>query len=495
MATQAFVIRASPPPPSFEDDADEAARRSAKCGLGRRSNAVPTSNGKPQFVRESKASQAWSGDWTRSEDQDDEVAEAATQDEVTGDKGGSEPTAPVAEVASAETNSMASLYAQLASQIAATAQAPSSPAQPQPSPALRPRVLTKRKRTAYQSSDWFIAKATEQMSKEDRRRDEQRRKEELRQVAQQREVEQRKDVQLIATTQASAETPTSIAPSSPATHQPGASSVQPCPTCSQLLPTPCPAPILRAHLNSIGHRMAQSAPSSPAPSSTTGKSKIASAGPPLPKLYIDSSNSGYQALQAMGWREGLGVGEEQWLLAGERAALEEARRIKEEEKEESERRRKQSGMVIVVESDDNEEAQQDVLFGPLQGEEHQQRSVSVKPTHTASPSPPPSGALDEQNTGKDSSSTTGPYNAPRPTPLLEPIAVQLKRDRLGLGKLRASTGRDYPTLGACASSSIRGSKQDGRKEVEKDQVKKRRDIVKQHERERREWLELRGSLN
>ena len=78
----------------------------------------------------------------------------------------------------------------------------------------------------------------------------------------------------------------------------------------------------------------------------------------------------------------------------------------------------------------------------------------------------------------------------------EPIAVQLKRDRLGLGRLRAATGRDYPTLGAHASSSsVAESSKKLRREERQAEKKKRRDIVREHERERREWLELRQSLN
>lgn len=515
MPSQAFIIRASPPPRGEDDRAESSSTRgrSAKWGLGQRSQPSSSSSssykGKTRFVRESKASRAWTGDWTREDEVEDkeEQVEAAPSVEkgLFDDAGSTEPAppAPAADDSTPSSGSMASLYAQIAARIASSpSRTPPPLAQPQPQAGptsmIPPRVLTKRKRAPQsQRSDWFIAKASEQLSRQEARK--------------QQPPPQPSQNEATATSKTASVSTTA---------QPQAPSLHPCPTCSQLLPSPCPAPLLRAHLDSIAHRMAQSA-SSPAstprapPPVVAAAAATTAAAASLPRsLFLDASNAGYRALQAMGWKEGWGMGEEQWKRLQEEALREEETRER-EQKEKAERRegmsrRRREDIIVVSDSEDEEDEEEDgdVLFGPSKEKPPRRRpGEEVAAARVASASRGGEDVDDDKKEQPSSAAPTteqatkgegGPTSFLSSQPLLEPIAVQLKRDRLGLGRLRAATGRDYPTLGVNAGSSAvaaDSSDKKRRREERQAEKKKRRDIVKEHERERREWLELRQSLN
>lgn len=275
--------------------------------------------------------------------------------------------------------------------------------------------------------------------------------------------------------------------------------IRPCPTCSFPLPVPLQARVLRAHLQSIAHRLAlpvEAPPvsSSRAVSSTPADPKSSPSVPPPPKLHLDAANRGYQLLANQGWKEGWGLGKEEWeLLQAE--GQEQKRRQQLRDKEEERQRQRDEAIAIL--SDGEEEDGEDVFAPALPPQAHS-ASEGNATDGQAQTNP----ALDPSHSSQSASQSA---RHKRKKPLLVPLTVALKNNRLGLGRAEeqrrqrghglSSSQRAAGEETSVASGSTPKERRRQGQEIDDGSALKRRDIVKREEEKRRQWLELRQSLN
>lgn len=175
-----------------------------------------------------------------------------------------------------------------------------------------------------------------------------------------------------------------------------------CPTCSTLLPNPCPSAVLRTHLLSLAHRLSLNQKPARTNSPASSTSGDASAEATTARLHLDAQNSGYVMLHNMGWREGAGLGVEEWEFL--------------QRQQQSEGSGKTSDQPIVIDDEGEDEEQAADIF------EADEETTPTAITSTSSPprSPPPE-------------STTPPTQQPARKARLVPITPAYKNDRKGLG--------------------------------------------------------------
>lgn len=520
MATRSFVIRSSPPLPSASprlghpNADDEVQAWEARTGDVLARNQANLS--RTRFVRESKASQQWSGrtDQPATESrplplkslEDDssplvEVSDTVSFGESVALNTGPEQHAAPAQISGGQ--SMASLYAQLAptlgkgiptARLKGDSKAPSSMAAAEP-----PHKKRKQTKNVPDSSDWFIAKARKQMFQNEERK----REELIRQ--QQQAVQSPVPDSVPSTSEIAAESPTTVDSS-----QAGPSH-QACPACHALLPLPCSASTLRQHLTSIAHRIAVATPPAPAFVSDTRGNKTShksiqkqtqsqdAKNAALPKLHIDATNRGYHLLSGMGWKEGWGVGKDEWEWLQKHST---SQRNSDEGD--------QAEVLLVVSSDEDEK----------DGKEDMEEIDLFDRCSPTPPPPPPQSARSDRHqdnvsaaSGATEENTVAEHDVEdaasispaadekeegkrRKPARLVPIEVQLKNDRLGLGR-RAPRGHSSAsvrndTAQRNGESTAKGDAKPN--SIQTAKPMKRRDHVRKHEEERRQWLALRESL-
>lgn len=279
--------------------------------------------------------------------------------------------------------------------------------------------------------------------------------------------------------------------------------IRPCPTCSFPLPVPLQAHVLRSHLQSIAHRLALPVEAPPVSSSRTVSStpadpKSSPSPPPPPKLHLDAANRGYQLLANQGWKEGWGLGKEEWeLLQAEGQEQKRRQQLRDKEKEGQRQRDEAIAIISDGEGEDGEDLFATAL--PAQGD-------SVSTSRAQTPEHNSTEGRAQANPALDSShasqSPSQPARHKRKKPLLVPLTVALKNNRLGLGRAeeqRRQRSQGNQGIAARETSVASGTAQRGRRrqgqETDDGSALKRRDIVKREEEKRRQWLELRQSLN
>ncbi|CAO1616019.1 unnamed protein product [Sympodiomycopsis kandeliae] len=170
-----------------------------------------------------------------------------------------------------------------------------------------------------------------------------------------------------------------------------------CPTCLSTLPNPCDTQTLRLHLSSLVHRLSLSDPQ-PGTSSKSA-STLKKQGEAMEKLYIDSKNKGYILLQDMGWKQGIGLGLDEWEYLQER----DQQKKKEKKKE-----------VIVVSSSDEDDSNardgEKDIFAPVP------QSSSRSQSQPQLPAPAPAPSVTAQRKAR-----------------LVPVVATYKNDKSGLG--------------------------------------------------------------
>lgn len=340
------------------------------------------------------------------------------------------------------------------------------------------------------TGDWFIERARAQMAKQNEQKQQRLQGDSVPRARQETHVQPSSPGDPISSTSTSPE-------------------IRPCPTCSFPLPVPLQAHVLRSHLQSIAHRLALPVDAPPASSSRTVSStpvdsKSSPSPPPPPKLHLDAANRGYQLLANQGWKEGWGLGKEEWELLQAEGQEQKRRQQLREKETESRARQKQRDEAIAIGSDGEEEDGEDLFATALPAQRDSASTSRVQtPEHNSTE------AQARTNPALDSSSSAQSASLParhkRKKPLLVPLTVALKNNRLGLGRAeeqRRQRGHGLSSSQKAAgeeTSVASGSTQKERRrqgqEIDDGSALKRRDIVKREEEKRRQWLELRQSLN
>lgn len=248
-----------------------------------------------------------------------------------------------------------------------------------------------------------------------------------------------------------------------------------CAICSsQISPTISPES-WEAHRSSIAHQLAadgsminsqSSTPSAGYKGKGSNKDDTSeSAG----RIMLKPSNVGYTALERMGWRKGLGLGREEWEYAKKKAeksrwtSMDDAIAISDSEEEDDD-----AGMELGSEQWLAKIGQAQSRLKPSQKDEDAGKSVTESVRLGTAPS------LDHVE------------EMIRVRPLLEPLSVQIRPDRRGIGR---------------SISSASKARQEGRKQRdEKSKLMSQERLTKrqrldQHQQKKEEWKHLRNSLN
>lgn len=336
------------------------------------------------------------------------------------------------------------------------------------------------------TGDWFTERARAQMAKQNEQKQQRLQGDSVLQARQETHVQ-------------------SPSPGDPTSSTSMSPEIRPCPTCSFPLPVPLQAHVLRSHLQSIAHRLTLPVEAPPVSSSRTVSStpadpKSSPSPPPPPKLHLDAANRGYQLLANQGWKEGWGLGKEEWeLLQAEGQEQKRRQQLRDKEKEGQRQRDEAISIISDGEGEDGEDLFATAL--PAQGD-----SVSTSRAQTPEHNSTEGRAQANPVLGTSHSSQSASQSArhKRKKPLLVPLTVALKNNKLGLGRAeeqRRHRGQGGHSTGAQPqeTSGASGSTQRGRRRqaqvVDDGSALKRRDVVKREEEKRRQWLELRQSLN
>lgn len=222
-----------------------------------------------------------------------------------------------------------------------------------------------------------------------------------------------------------------------------------------------------SHRSSIAHQLAADGPAksnlSP-PVSAKRKSGEGTNQDHEGKIILKSSNLGYVSLQRMGWRRGMGLGREEWEFGLRRRSFE--------------AKYKRDNVIVISDSEDEADDRHLEIGSEqwLANIRRGQARLKASRPRESSKDEDESGDLNEQQEAKST----------QERPLLEPISVQFRPDRRGIGKSLPLSSRIVD------DNNGQQGKRPTRVEIRRLTKSQRRARERQ---EKEEWKQLRNSLN
>lgn len=235
-----------------------------------------------------------------------------------------------------------------------------------------------------------------------------------------------------------------------------------CSVCLASLPNPLTRTHWESHRFSIAHQLAADGPAEFESSQLiSAKRKIDEIKEQDQggKVILKSSNVGYRSLERMGWRKGMGLGREEWEYGPRRERLE--------------AKNERNKVIVISDSEEEEEDDRDMEIGSEQWLANIRRGQA----RLEASRPKVSSLIDVEEQEEIMS---------HQRPLLEPISVQFRPDRRGIGKSLPRSSRIVDD---------RKSKQGEQsiKVEDKRLIKSQRSAIERQEKE--EWKQLRSSLD